>query len=119
MASVFLRVAFYRLELCAESLSIPPFLCSFALASITSPFIPPLSLFPPACAPLLVINLAGSIPEGYLALIYELRVVPPAVQGGGRGMYLPFLILFFFSSSFSSFSSFCSFCKGKKGTRPA
>jgi len=44
-----------------------------------SPFIPLLSLFPPACAPLLVINLAGSIPEGYLALIYELRVVPPAV----------------------------------------
>lgn len=38
----------------------------------------PLFLHSTPRAPLLVINLAGSIPEGYLVLIYELRVVRPA-----------------------------------------
>lgn len=45
-------------------------------------------------APLLVINLAGSIPEGYLVLIYELRVVRPA--GREYLLFLVFSFCFFF-----------------------
>lgn len=96
---MFLKVAFYRPKLCAVSFSIPLILSSFFIPSdFFSPYPPSSPIYSTPRAPLLAINLAGGIPEGYLVLIYELRVIRLV----GR-IYLLFLVFFFFFFFFSSF----------------
>lgn len=83
---MFSKVAFYRPKLCAVSYTIPLIPSSFFSPSdFFSPYAPFSPIYSAPRAPLLVINLAGGIPEGYLVLIYEVRVVRPV----GR-MYLLF-----------------------------